>query len=98
MVGGFSKPYIWVVYLLVAIIFFALIYLCPYLSYEINDKTQKMNNLWESMYFSGITFATIGYGDITPLGLARVFTVIEGIIGVGISSAFMVSIVRKYVD
>ncbi len=97
-VGGFSKPYIWFIYLVVTILGFALIYLNPYFIYKINGQDSTMKCLWDSLYFSGITFGTIGYGDITPVGLARLFSIIEGIMGVSISSAFMVSFVRKYVD
>ena len=35
-------------------------------------------------YFSGITLFTVGYGDVTPRnGLGRMFTVLEGGVGIG---------------
>lgn len=48
------------------------------------------------LYFSIITFFTIGYGDITPAsGPAAVFAGVEGFLGVFFMSYFTVSIVRK---
>lgn len=48
------------------------------------------------LYFSIITFFTIGYGDITPAsGWAAFFAGIEGFLGVFFMSYFTVSIVRK---
>ncbi|WP_062353217.1 ion channel [Bacillus kwashiorkori] len=46
-------------------------------------------------YFSGITLFSIGYGDISPLGLARGVAVIEGLIGYTIPAAF---VVRTVID
>jgi hypothetical protein len=48
-----------------------------------------------SFFFSGITFLTIGYGDFYPMGLIRVFSVIEGFTGVFLMSYFTVAFVRK---
>jgi len=32
-------------------------------------------------YFSGSTYTSLGYGDILPLGVARIFAVVEGVTG-----------------
>src|SRR5947209_1074811 len=40
--------------------------------------------LAESLYMSGTTFTTLGYGDVTPAGLAgRVLAVVESLLGLG---------------
>ena len=52
----------------------------------------------ESLYFSGITFTTIGYGDIAPIGVTRFIAVIEGFLGVLLISSFLVSLVRRFAD
>ena len=49
----------------------------------------------QSFYHSGITFFTIGYGDVYPQGLSRVISVMEGFMGVFMMSYFTVAFVRK---
>jgi hypothetical protein len=41
-------------------------------------------DLLDALYFSGVTFTTLGYGDITPKGsVGRVLAVVEGATGFG---------------
>ncbi len=47
-------------------------------------------DFWESMYFSGITFATVGYGDFVPAPLMRLAALIEGALGVLTMGFFVV--------
>jgi hypothetical protein len=49
----------------------------------------------QSFYHSGITFFTIGYGDVYPIGLSRVLSGLEGFMGVFMMSYFTVAFVRK---
>ncbi len=49
----------------------------------------------QSFYHSAITFFTIGYGDVFPQGLSRIFSAIEGFMGVFMMSYFTVAFVRK---
>jgi hypothetical protein len=49
----------------------------------------------QSFYHSGITFFTIGYGDVFPTGLSRLFSGLEGFMGVFMMSYFTVAFVRK---
>lgn len=58
----------------------------------------KDNNpveLIELLYFNFITIITIGYGDLIPVGWGRVFSVTEGIIGVGIFGMFVAALTTK---
>ena len=51
-----------------------------------------------SFYFSGVTYATIGYGDIVLLKEWRLFGPVEGLTGIlmeGLSTAFFFVIVSK---
>jgi hypothetical protein len=42
--------------------------------------------LFESLYYSGITFTTIGYGDMSPIGIImKALSVIQGFIGVSLT-------------
>ncbi len=58
--------------------------------------------LWEGLitfgyglYFSVVTFTTLGYGDFSPIGWARPFAAIEALGGVFMSSLFMLTFIRK---
>ena len=55
----------------------------------------NLSALIQSFYHSAITFFTIGYGDVYPMGLSRIISGIEGFIGVFMMSYFTVSFVRK---
>lgn len=49
----------------------------------------------QSFYHSAITFFTIGYGDVYPMGISRIVSGIEGFMGVFMMSYFTVAFVRK---
>ena len=55
----------------------------------------QLSVLLQSFYHSAITFFTIGYGDVFPTGLSRVFSGMEGFMGVFMMSYFTVAFVRK---
>lgn len=46
-----------------------------------------------SVYFSAITILTVGYGDITPIGIGRVIAMAEALIGFVMPAAFVVRVV-----
>ncbi len=54
-----------------------------------------MSTLIQSFYHSAITFFTIGYGDVYPMGFSRIISGIEGFMGVFMMSYFTVAFVRK---
>lgn len=65
---------------------------------ETNTIIQSIKNIWDALYYSGITFLTIGYGDIAPsiTGYGLKFTsIIEGFLGLFLMSYLTVAIVRK---
>jgi hypothetical protein len=49
----------------------------------------------QSFYHSAITFFTIGYGDVYPMGASRIVSGLEGFMGVFMMSYFTVAFVRK---
>ncbi|HUX97771.1 MAG TPA: potassium channel family protein [Bacteroidales bacterium] len=55
----------------------------------------QLSLVLQSFYHSAITFFTIGYGDVYPMGLSRIMSGIEGFMGVFMMSYFTVAFVRK---
>lgn len=77
------------------IIGFSLIYFV--LSYQgivlvehsIVRDVSAMESLVHSIYFSGVTLLTIGYGDIVPIGVGRIVALVEALIGYLLPTAFV---------
>ena len=59
------------------------------------NNPDHLSTLLQSFYHSAVTFFTIGYGDVFPMGLSRVISGIEGFMGVFMMSYFTVAFVRK---
>lgn len=91
--AGFTEPSVFFVVGLIIILTFAFGY-----SFwgALTDGKQEYNSFLDALYFSGITFTTIGYGDIHPTGFTRLFTVVEGLLGILTCSGFLVALVNKY--
>jgi Ion channel len=51
--------------------------------------------LWECLYFSGITFCTVGYGDLLPAPHARPLALMEAILGPVTMSFFVVVLANR---
>ena len=52
--------------------------------------------LYNSMYFSLITFTTIVYGNISPIGILKLFSGIEGLLGVLTTASLITVFARKF--
>ena len=51
----------------------------------------------QSLYFSVVTLATVGYGDLTPTtDYSRIFTIIYIFIGLGVLVLFLSAIAQQY--
>jgi voltage-gated potassium channel len=54
--------------------------------------------LIQSLYFSVVTLATVGYGDLTPTSdYSRIFTIIYIFIGLGVLVLFLSSLAQQYI-
>jgi len=51
--------------------------------------------LWHAVYFSGITFATVGYGDFLPAPHARLLALTEGALGAFTMGFFVVVLANR---
>ena len=53
-------------------------------------------NFFQALYLSVITFTTVGYGDITPLGFAKAVAMFEALNGLFIIPILVTGLSRKY--
>ncbi|MEA3475913.1 MAG: potassium channel family protein, partial [Candidatus Cloacimonadota bacterium] len=76
--------------------FFTVVYtiLSKYIVLNSKEITE-LPGLFKAAYFSAITFLTIGYGDYVPNGIIRLFSGIEGFLGLFLMAYFTVAFVRK---
>lgn len=92
--------YTLIIIYLTAIVGFGLIYFI--LSFEsavLIDLTMQektvFERLYQSIYFSGVTMMTIGYGDVSPINIGRIIAVIQALIGYILPTAFVLKIVQS---
>ena len=57
--------------------------------------TPRQADFWECVYFSGITFATVGYGDFIPAPHMRLAALTEGALGVFTMGFFVVVLAKQ---
>jgi hypothetical protein len=97
IVGPMLMPALIVLYLLLLITGFALIYLPRMPSHFTLTAAETNSPLVESLYFSGVTLTTLGYGDITPRTLfARFFALVEGASGFALISLAVTYLITVY--
>ena len=60
-----------------------------------NAWLENLQNFFYSLYFSVVTFTTLGYGDLAPFGLTRAFAALEAFLGSFTLALFVVVFVKK---
>lgn len=58
------------------------------------QQVSVIGSLIHSLYFSGVTLLTIGYGDIIPIGIGRLVALIEALVGYILPTAFVLRLVQ----
>ena len=51
---------------------------------------------FDSLYFSVVTFSTLGYGDYHSIGKIRLIAMVEALSGLFLVPLFLVALTRKY--
>lgn len=64
-------------------------------SFSILEKKLILVDFLESLYFSLVTFTTVGYGDIIPIGTSIILSSIEMILGVTLVGIWTATLARK---
>jgi tetratricopeptide (TPR) repeat protein len=96
--GYGEKPKNVVISWIFIIVFFALVYLFPSgLNYSGTSQVSDsfLANAFYSLYFSVITFATLGYSDFEPKGYMRPFVMVEALLGIFMIVLFVLVFGRK---
>ena len=92
MCGYGERPQNVVLCFLCTIFGFALLYSVSHL--EGPDGTVGFQ-FHEALYFSIVTFTSLGYGDIRPVGIAKLFAGLEAVTGLFLTSLFIFVFCRK---
>ncbi|WP_019026252.1 ion channel [Colwellia piezophila] len=101
---GYGEAPLRIIGLSMAIIFIcAIIYAFTGLSYNGNIQamgtefttSENISFFLSSLYYSVVTFTTLGYGDFTPVGVSRAIAAIEAFTGSFTIALFVVVFVKK---
>ena len=65
------------------------------ISIQISSVSAFFQYIGLNLYFSIITFTTIGYGDLLPAGLLSFIAGIEGFTGILLTSLFLVTLAKR---
>lgn len=82
-------------YLAPVIVFSAIEALLASSGHPVVYHQDKPADICELPYFNFITIITIGYGDLQPTGVGRFFSIIEGILGVGVFGLLVAALTTK---
>ena len=77
------------------LVYFLSIY--PYNSFGLNHDITLINAIHYSFYYSMVTFATLGYGDITSCNeILQIISGIESLLGIYAMAIVVFSITKRY--
>jgi hypothetical protein len=101
--GYGEQPLRVILFSIVLILVFALLYFFAGLNFSGESLAfDPQASLWHNvkiyftaLYFSVVTFTTLGYGDLAPIGIARALAALEAFVGSFTLALFVVVFVKK---
>jgi hypothetical protein len=64
---------------------------------ELEPISQNQPSYWTLLYYSVVTFTTLGYGDFSPIpGVSRFVSASEALFGLILTSLFLGTFIKKY--
>lgn len=101
--GYGERPLRVVGFSLLVIVVFSLIYwwfgiadIGNFVGYQTTSSvSENLCAFLNSLYFSVVIFTTLGYGDLVPIGMSRLFSAIEAFLGSFTIALFVVVFVKK---
>ncbi len=78
---------------------FLTVFVCSLIYYSgetlVTNQGIHVTSYLKKLYFSGITFTALGYGDYSPVGWARVLAFFESFLGIFFIALFVFSFARR---
>lgn len=81
---------------LVIILSWATMYQCMGIHYNLSSGKDALELFETNVYFSVVTFTTLGYGDFSPPDNGRLLASFQAMLGLFMTSLFLVTFVRRY--
>lgn len=75
--------------IIIIILLFAFMYFTLDIFYKDHGTNKENLTLLDYLYFSVVTFATLGYGDILPIGFSKILVIIEVLSGMFFVAIFI---------
>lgn len=82
----------YILFLSIALLFEAMIWALVFIALDV------VTGFWQAVYFAIVTLTTLGYGDLVPpegAQLVAAFCAITGLFLVGLSTAFVIELLRR---
>ncbi|KPU62493.1 potassium transporter Kef [Thermococcus sp. EP1] len=67
-----------------------------YFTKSVTSFGVPLESFWDYEYFSIVTATTLGYGDLHPIGIGRIFASLEALFGMFMWAVFLTVFARKY--
>ena len=97
-IAGFGERPLWVLLWWVGIILISALLYWLFNGIMINGNTNYVPKFLESIYFSGVTFTTLGFGDLAPKpGIFQLFALGEALLGAIFMAMFIFVFARKMI-
>ncbi|TGB00681.1 potassium channel family protein [Halobacillus salinus] len=60
------------------------------------ESLSWVHEMARSLYFSGVTLFTVGYGDMIPVGIGRWIAIVEAMVGYSLPAALVAKVWMNY--